>query len=272
MKFPLRSLLALPALILVALAATFAFLITGDTETTGIVAAAGLLPIPSAGGSMRAVLEALYARFPNVSKQLITQSYLRVEVPITQSASEYDFPVLRENATNVRPTEVRLEKNDVFVITHLGFYLLQNPVANSIEKYNGALQTYPNPTALAGSSAVADLNVFYHGYWRIEVGSTVFFNKLPNQLTYMVGCSQQVAAVTDSVPAVPASSRAYSDGAPTLQPLAVLSGANENLVRLSIPHFSSFAGQSSNTANNLLYAVFHPYGFLVKNAAQYVRT
>lgn len=239
--------------------------------SAGAALAAGPLVIPSQGGRMRAVYQALQAMFPGISKQLITPSYLRVEQLVDNTKREYNFPVLRENATNLRDTEKRIAKNDVFVITHMGFYLLMNPVDTGVEQLNGVLQTYVNPTALANGGTVADLNAFYNGFWEIKVGSTTFFEAFPNQLTYQVGCSTQTAVIAGVQNAIPASSRAYSDGAPQIDPFPVLSGANSNEVTLTIPTWTGFAAADNDQAATLTYAVFHPYGFLVKNGANYVR-
>lgn len=235
-----------------------------NISSSEAITTASLVGVMPMTGRMRAVYDYILSLLPDTyDRQLITTSYLRSQKLISNSSPVYDFEILKGNDSPLA-TERRLDKNDVFVVTHLGFYLVQNPVDTGVEQLNGILQTYNNPTALAGSANIPDLAAFWNGSWSIKVGSTVFFDAYPNQLTWAAPDTQQSSATTRS-------SRAYADGAPIVEPMPVLSGANTNVVQLTIPFWTGFAGADTDVTATKTYAVFHPYGFLVKNAANTLR-
>jgi len=238
----------------------------GNFGSDAIVAAGAMPILTSQTGRLRGIYDQLLKQFQGLSSQLITMSYLRSELLVSNTNPIYKFNLLSENASP-RATENRLDKNDVFIATHLGFYLVQNPITavTGVEQLSGISQTYNNPTALNGSGSVPDLAAFWNGFWQMKVGSTVFFDAFPNQLTWMAPDTQQSNATTRS-------SRSFADGAAIIEPLPVFSGSGSNDVTLTIPIWAGFTGAASDQAVSKIYAVFNPFGFLIKNGANYIRS
>lgn len=126
---------------------------------------------------------------------VLSQSYLRLEQPITSTNSIINFPIL-VNATNqnnaVRATEVRLAQQDSFFCSNIAVYIA---VAGSATATNFQLQTYPSPVTFAsGGAAPAPLNTFYNGYMQIVINKSVIVPNYPLSNFYQIPQTQLTAA------------------------------------------------------------------------------
>lgn len=216
--------------------------------------------IPAFGGRYRAIYD--YIRTTWGEDLIATPSYLRVEKTLTNNLSTYDFDILRGSGDT--PVEVKLDKNDVFICTHIGMYIIQYvAVANVVTKWTGILQTYPNASELTGPTTPRDLNALYNGNWSISVGRVKFFDKYPASLLFRAAETQQSSATNYS-------SREYAEGAASIDPLAILSGSANNSIQLNVPIGSAALAIADQGTTSVTKVVFHPYGFLVNNAADFV--
>jgi hypothetical protein len=126
---------------------------------------------------------------------VLSQSYLRLEQPLTINNSVFNFPILANttgNSNPVRATEVRLNQQDSFFCSSISIYLT---VAASATATNFELQTYPNPvTFTLGGAAPAPLNTFYNGFVQITINKSVIVPNYPLTNFYQIPQTQLTAA------------------------------------------------------------------------------
>lgn len=187
----------------------------------------------------------------------VTPSYLRMEKTLDNSSSDYVFDF--EKNGNELATERKLERNDVFIATQIGFYLTaQDTTKIGKEK----LMTYPNLQILGTATGftAAHLETIYSGYLWFKVNKSVI---IENETMYnfrKVFTSQQSSSIAQDE--FTRASSAYS-----LPTDVVISGRETNELRVFINTFSglAIASQTSGT-NHKLVAIL--YGFLARNASQ----
>ena len=103
-----------------------------------------------------------------------------------------------KNQSSAMPYEVLLDQNDAFVVTHVGFFLLNEIVASPGKAQP---QTYPNiiqfPASLAGLVA-ADLQQFYNGSLGITAAQDKIFENFALSDCFVARTTQQTAAANFS--------------------------------------------------------------------------
>lgn len=112
----------------------------------------------------------------NPGNAVLSQSYLRLEVPLVNAATSYKFDVLVNESTNgTINTQQKLNLQDAFVANQIGFYLavpssgtstafrlLTYPAINSTVVTTGTTACFDTTTALAAYS-------IYNGYMQLTV-------------------------------------------------------------------------------------------------------
>lgn len=230
------------------------------TASMGIATIQTANMIPAFGGRYRAIYDYISRTWG--ADLIATPSYLRVEQTLQNNLSQYTFDILRGSGDT--PVEVKLDKNDVFICTHIGMYIVQYvAVAGIVTKWTGILQTYPNSSELTGPTTPRDINALYNGSWSISVGRVKFFDKYPASLLFRAAETQQSSASNYS-------SREYAEGAASIDPLAILSGSANNEIKLNVPIGTAALAIADQGLTSVTKVVFHPYGFLVNNAADFV--
>ncbi len=184
----------------------------------------------------------------------ITPSYLRVEVPTSNTRSDYIFDIT-ETGRETR-TEKKLNRNDVFIVQDMGLFLMRrNP--NTV----GAdyLETYPNPVRfdLAGVD-VSHLHIFYNGYLRIRVNNRVWYDAFDSRRFLYIPETQQTFGgnYAQQLPEF---------GFVEVKPELKLFGNAKNEIVLSVPTFQGL--QVESTAQDKVYLVFYVRGLLASGAA-----
>lgn len=209
----------------------------------------------------RAILQRVRANVEkqNVSPDKVQPGYLRVAVLADGSKSSYDI-VTKKDVGISYIHDRKLDQNDSFVITDLGFYLLcEDPTKPG----TGLLQTYPNNQVFAAEAnnvTPAHLNVFYNGSYKIKVKETVYEEAFPLNKMLCVRTTQQASASTFS-------ERFGKDGTAELTPDITLNGSEKNEITLNVPTFQGIQIQYV-TAATRIYAVFYAYGFLISGGSR----
>ena len=128
---------------------------------------------------------------------VLSQSYLRLEQPLTNSASNFTFPILvnaTQNNNATRATEVRLAQQDSFFCSNISFYIA---LAASATDTAFRLQTFPNvnifPTGAAGLETVSPLNTLYNGFMQIIINKSVIVPNYPLSNFLQVPQTQRVS-------------------------------------------------------------------------------
>lgn len=233
--------------------------------SAAIAVSGGLTSIPAFGARQRAIFNYIQSTWgdPNNVSLIATPSFLRVEETLSDTTAKYNFNIVNNQGT-IQGPEVKLNQNDVFIVTHIGMYFVQYPAIDGvIQKWTGILQTYPNDTELTGPTNPRDLNAYYNGTWSISVGRVKFFDKFPAHLQFKVPQTQQTTSVNYS-------QFEYTDGAPSIDPMAILSGAATNTIELNIPVGPTALQVQDQGTTSVTKVVFMPYGFLVNNAANFI--
>lgn len=129
-----------------------------------------------------------------VSNAVMSQSELRLEQLLTNTATVFKFPIL-VNATGaapIRPTEIRLNYQDAFYCTNVAIYIAS---ATSSTAVNFAPQTYPNPVTFA--TGAASLYALYNGQFQIAINKSVIVPAYP-MMNFLQIPQTQLTAATNS--------------------------------------------------------------------------
>lgn len=187
---------------------------------------------------------------------LVAPSFLRLE----QSAgtgSSYSFKLLKEDGTpNI--TERRLDKNDAFVVTDLGFYIGYQ--ATSIED----MVLYTNPTDQILTTNPENLYSVYNGHLSVTINQTVYLEAHSMLQHLNVGVAQDGMHMINgqATTAYTASSFNGKISGRTELPIELtLSGRQKNEIKLDLPTATTINGNATT------YLVLMLFGFLVTGGA-----
>jgi hypothetical protein len=208
---------------------------------------------PKLNAADRAVFKQLTAKYEG---KVIAPHVLRIEQTITNSDSIYTFPVLQDGTVPLK-TEIRLNKNDILFMTHVGLYIYEKTLN---QEGAGVLQTYPNEIAFTTGAGFtkAHLETIYNSQLRLKVGTREFVSGLDTRLFRWVPQTQQSAATNKS--------QADEDaGMIQLPTYYSLRGTDEIEISLSVPVFSGI--QMANIAPLTNQLVLKCKGFLIKGGA-----
>jgi hypothetical protein len=209
----------------------------------------------------------------------LTQSTLTLIQDINANKSLYTFPVLTsDNATGVKPAEIRLDPNDEMVVTQIGFYLLakklQGPKADSYDGYYYLTHNaiYQNQVAVAGLP-------FYDGIFRLSINNINYIDKydLRKHEQYQRSEWNTQGSVNKSFATLP-SIESESDGMYPVSPMVVLSGAKKLDLSVSLPnpiapYQLQFTGNDGNAQTfNIESIAIVCRGMLAQNGAVYQGT
>lgn len=203
--------------------------------------------------SERAVFKHLQAKY---EKKVIAPHVLRIEQTITNSDSIYTFPVLQDSTVPLK-TEVRLNKNDILFMTHIGLFMYEKV---SGQEGAGVLQTYPNESAFTTGAGFtkSHLEIMYNSQLKLRVGTREFVSGLDTRLFRYVPTTQQSSATNKS--------EADEDsGMIQLPTYYSLRGTDEIELSLSVPVFAGI--QVANIAPLTNQLVLKCKGFLIKGGA-----
>jgi len=187
-------------------------------------------------------------------------SYLRVEETLANNKTRYKFDI-KKTGTELA-TERKLDRNDLFVVTHIGVYLISQ-VSTTIGLE--ILQTYPNADVFVSATGFTPnhLNVVYSGWLEIKIGQKVNAEAIDMNRFKFIPTSQQQAA-NNYINYSEFNQEAYAYWHPNL---FYLHGTQNIEVHIEFPAITSaaYAAVAANTSNKL---VFYPMGYLLKNTAK----
>lgn len=178
----------------------------------------------------------ILAKYQNVGKGNVrlTQSTLFLTKPISPTTTVYNFDVLESQTQTLDGNELRLNLNDEFIITQIGFYLQGNLItADGTDTGKKVLLTYaPYQQDFAEGVKLAS---FYEGAFQIAVNNIVYLDKYDtrkNEVQPITG-AQSLLANTNS--AMLDSADFSINGLYGTEPLLTLSGAKKNSLALTLP-------------------------------------
>lgn len=209
---------------------------------------------PTSADRERAIFKTLNAKFPG---KVVSPGYLRVEQTLLNSTGKYKFNIKKIGGENV--TELKLDRNDLFVVSSIGIYLLREETAKAGGQ---ALQTYPNQTVFAGVVGFdpKDLETIYNGFLYMKVSTLVNIESLSMQNFRRIPQTQQSSATNYSQ---------YDLAESTYKPgsLIELHGTSDIEINVEYPSFTGIT-LAAVTAGFTHKLVFMPQGYLIKGGAK----
>ncbi len=186
---------------------------------------------------------------------VVSPGFLRVETVLKNSTGSYKFDI--KDTSGYIATENKLDRNDLFVVTDLGVYLLRE----DITKIGASvLQPYVNEiefAAVAGFNP-SHLEAIYNGKFTLKIASRVNIEGLSMQSFRRI---PQTQAGATTKPQFDIEESSFS-----IPSLLHLKGTMDSEIKVEFPTFDAMQIQAVTAGINHKL-VFHPYGFLIKNGA-----
>lgn len=175
------------------------------------------------------------ARF---SGKNMTPGFLRLEQEIVNSKNIFSFTTFAGDAASVYPTERRLDRNDAFIATEVGLFILRQDIANG--KTNADLHCYVNLTTFVAAAGFvpADLKAIFHGHLSIEIGRVKKMVAFDTQRFWNAPETQQTGATNYD------QKNGRKDGFVRLTPQIVIDGAGTNDLSVTFPSYTGWTGAS----------------------------
>jgi len=200
----------------------------------------------------------LFARTYRMSEQDVidqfrpTQSRLRLEQLAVTTSATYNFKAL-VNQGNPFNTEVRLNLQDTFVPTHVGFYM-GAPTSSTDSAW--IPQTYLNPFVFGAANAAA-MNSIYNGNMSIMLNNDQYVNNWPIMWHWQSPQTQQTAAAGAGSPLDEFDGDSYS--LRSMQPFVLLVGSQNIQIQIALQN-----APTQVLANSRLMLVYD--GILFQNS------
>jgi hypothetical protein len=240
--------------VLIAMVALTAVLLVTGCIHFGTAVSLAWAPVAYERNMFKAVGEWAKKQGINVTPE---PSYLRVEKTLVNGQGTYDFNLKVESG--VIATERKLDRNDVFCVTHLGFYLAKQATAKIGKE---VLQTYPNTQVFTSASAydLTDLGAIYNGYMWIKTEQTVNAEAIP--MIKFLHIPQTQKSATGNYSQFKTEEHAFYMGN-----VLFFKGKSSIEIKVQFPTWSGITLQTAETGF-VTKLVLMPYGFLLKSASQ----
>ena len=180
----------------------------------------------------------------------LTQSYIRLEQPLAVGQTSYTFPVLVNQGAPFN-TEQRLNLQDSFVISEVGFYLA---LPSGATDATFPLLTDANPFIFTN---FAQLRTFYNGQMRISVNNNVIVPAWDLMRHKVIPQTQQTAAFGAASPLTEFEGDGY--GMYPMEPNVTFVGSKNYQVTVTLP-----ASPTAVDANSRAVLLFR--GILAQNS------
>lgn len=197
----------------------------------------------------RVNFKTILAKYQNINKGNVrlTQSTLFLTKPIVPTTTVYNFDVLESQTQTLEGDELRLNLNDEFTITHIGFYLQAN-ILDADNNKTGAKVLLTNSLLSTNILSGAALQPFWDGAFQIAVNNIIYLDKYDTKKSNVTPITElnSNGGLGGSYMANFESNNFSKDGLYPTEPLIVLSGAKKNTLQLTLPKAISSATFISN--------------------------
>lgn len=131
---------------------------SGDMETTMAITTASMSPAVIVSSDEQRAAYGRTSRWIqdhtnlDPSEYIISESTLRVEQVLAANRNNYTFDLYEGSASTDRPLETKLNRNDLFFVTHLALLIGKMDESTSPKQYaNFPLFTHPDPNYFVGA-------------------------------------------------------------------------------------------------------------------------
>lgn len=170
----------------------------------------------------------------NVGQAVLSQSYLRTEVAMSTSTTQYTLPILVNTANAAGGTTFSttnlLNLQDAFVVSEIGIFTAI-PAASTTTAFK--LYTYPNAQAYTTAGAAAALYNLYNGQMSITVNNRQIMPSWDIYRHLFVPQTQQATSTGTNTAIDQNDASAF--GYYPVEPNIVLVGSKNNQVVLNLP-------------------------------------
>ena len=241
----MKKFLKIAAFAVVAVLAVYSLFFNGHAEGYALGAYVGAIKMNDGETGIQVVSDererAIYEHNSSQNRftgKNMTPGYLRLEQEIVNSKNIFSFPTFSGDAASVYPTERRLDRNDAFIATEVGMFLLRQDITNG--KTNAELHSYVNLTTFVAAAGFvpADLKSIYHGGLSIEIGRVKKLVAFDTQRFYKAPITQQTGATNYD------QKNGRKDGFVRLTPQVVIDGAGTNDLAITFPSYAGWTGAS----------------------------
>lgn len=174
----------------------------------------------------------------SLGQAVLSQSYLRLEVSLSTTVTNYQFPVLINDVSSTNTaafnTEQRLQLQDAFYVSSIGLFFAK-PSSTTDTAFQ--LVSYPNSQIFSAANTAASLFTWYNSSLSLTVNNRVIVPQYDLYRHYSVPMQQQVAAPYYA--ANTANFRDQQDGGTSgfypIEPGWVLVGSKQNQLSVQLP-------------------------------------
>lgn len=188
----------------------------------------------------------------NAGRAVLSQSYLRLETPISATATSYKLDVLTTENTQpaTYPTQLKLALQDAFVISTLfvGIYAPNDGTATGSNTTTPlSYPTIGNIAGTAGNTIASDANKLlgiYNGFMQLNVNQRTILTgwdlyrhlRVPSTQANVTASQGTAGALTAPVHYTYDSIDGSSDGFYPVEPNIVLDGSKKNDLTITLPY------------------------------------
>jgi hypothetical protein len=169
----------------------------------------------------------------NVNQAVLSQSYIRSEIAMSTSITNYHVPVLINDTQNgsAYATENRLQLQDAFVISQVGIFIAK---PSSSTATNFQYYTYPNKVVFSTTNSVAALYNLYNGQMNYTVNNRQIAPSVDVYRSLFVPTSQEGIYTGTSNTGIDGND-ASDNGYYPCEPNIVLVGSKNNQINIQLP-------------------------------------
>jgi len=186
----------------------------------------------------RVNFKTILAKYQNINKGNVrlTQSTLFLSKPISSTTTVYNFDVLESQTQTLNQDEIRLNLNDEYSITAIGFYL-QARVLDKNNVDTGARVLLTDALFSNDVLSAVKLQPFYDGTFQIAVNNIIYLDKYDTKKSNVTPITQtNSGGGTGNAYTASFESTDFSrQGLFPTEPIIVLSGAKKNNLQLTLP-------------------------------------
>lgn len=189
----------------------------------------------------------------SLGQAVLSQSYLRSELALSTSKTNYQFPILvNDNSQGTNPnTSFLLNLQDAFYVSHIGLFFAK-PSSSTDTTFQ--LVTYPNASIFSTANTASSLYSFYNGNIQVTINNRQIVSGLDCYRFYSVPQQQQTANADYTTSAINYKDQqnGSESGLYPIEPGIVFSGSKQNIVQINIP--AALAAVESNSRVILYFA------------------
>lgn len=215
----------------------------------------------SARGAYDRVRNSLAANGNDPALFQIQPMTLRLERTIS-SRTSYTFDLKQQNTAD-SPSEIKLNQNDAFYLTHAGLCLAKTVQGETpgLPLGNAILYTWPYATIFAGTDEAGALEAFYNGLFTLTTKPVERIKDL-----YTTHFRFAPLLYNDASAEVPWGADDHRRGLYPLTVETIIDGSEDNQATITVPANSDISAAVVDDETNTLVLLLH--GFAVLNGAR----